>query len=63
LVSKNTKSLASLASWVFFPLVYPFCIFGQLFSGLASENIELLASLASVLKKPIHTPNVCLAVS
>jgi hypothetical protein len=34
----------------FFPLAYPFYIFGQLFSVLASKNIGLLASLASVLK-------------
>jgi hypothetical protein len=30
-------------------------MFGQLFSGLASENTELLASLASVLKN-LSTP-------
>jgi hypothetical protein len=41
----------------FFPLSlkYPFYIFYQLFSYLASENTELLASLASVLKN-LFTP-------
>jgi hypothetical protein len=50
LVSKNTNALANLPSWFFFPLTGPFYIFDQLFSDLASENVELLASLASVLK-------------
>jgi hypothetical protein len=41
---------------VFFPSHVPFLhIFGQLFSELASENPELLASLASVLKN-LFTP-------
>jgi hypothetical protein len=40
---KNTDQLASL-------LIDPFYIFGQFFSDLASENTEILASLASVLK-------------
>jgi hypothetical protein len=34
----------------------PFCIFGQLFSDLASENTELFASLfGECLEKLIHT--------
>jgi hypothetical protein len=37
------------------PLTDPFYIFGQLFSDLASENTELLAKLASVLKN-LSTP-------
>jgi hypothetical protein len=36
------------------PLAYPFYIFGQLFSDLASADTGLLASLATVLKKTIH---------
>jgi hypothetical protein len=39
----------------FSTLTYPFYIIGQLFSDLASENTELLASLASVLKN-LFTP-------
>jgi hypothetical protein len=43
----------------FFLLTDNFCILGQ-FSDLASENCQLLASLASVLKN-LSTPlNVCL---
>jgi hypothetical protein len=38
-----------------FLLTDPFFILGQLFSDLASENSELLASLANFLQKPIHT--------
>jgi hypothetical protein len=52
-VSK-TNPLASLAR-VFSPLIDSFYIFGQLFSDLPSENTELLASLASVLKN-VSTP-------
>jgi hypothetical protein len=40
---------------VFFRLTDPFNIFGQLFSDLASENTEQLASLASDLKN-VSTP-------
>jgi hypothetical protein len=36
-------------------LTYPFYISGQLFSDLASENTELLASLGSALKN-LFTP-------
>jgi hypothetical protein len=56
LPSKNTNTLASLACF-FPPLTYPFYILGQffLFFYLASENTELLASLASVLKN-LFTP-------
>jgi hypothetical protein len=39
----------------FFPLTFPFYIFVQLFSDLASKNTETLTSLASVLKN-LHTP-------
>jgi hypothetical protein len=59
LASKNTKPLASFAR-VFSSLTCPFYSFGQLFSDLASENTELLASLGSVgkcLEKLIHTPD------
>jgi hypothetical protein len=42
---------------VFFPLSYPFYIFGQSVSDFASENTELFASLASVLQN-ISTPLV-----
>jgi hypothetical protein len=55
LAKKNANPLASLAKF-FFPLTDHFYNFGQLFSALASENSELLASLASVLKKLIPTP-------
>jgi hypothetical protein len=50
LASKHTNLLASLARY-FFPLIGPVCILGKLFSELARGNSELLASLASVLKK------------
>jgi hypothetical protein len=50
LASKNANPLVSLAR-VFFPLTDHFYILGQLFSVLAIENSELLASLVSVLKK------------
>jgi hypothetical protein len=46
-VKKN--KLATLAIF-FFPRPDPFYIFGMLFSDLESENAELLARLASVLK-------------
>jgi hypothetical protein len=56
-VSKNTKPTRQSGEF-FFPLTYRFYIFGQLFSDLASENTELLASLASVLKN-LSTPLLC----
>jgi hypothetical protein len=44
------------------PFTYLFYILGQLFSDLASNNSELLASLVSVLKKlPTHQGTVCLS--
>jgi hypothetical protein len=60
LASKNINPLASLAR-IFFPLADPFYIFGQLFSDLASEYSELLASLASVLKN-VSTSLLCVFV-
>jgi hypothetical protein len=39
---------------LFSPLTDPYYIFGQLFSDLASENAELLASLADALKTYPH---------
>jgi hypothetical protein len=44
--------------WFFYPLTDNFYILGQLFSDLASDNFQLHASLASVLKNlstPLHT--------
>jgi hypothetical protein len=53
LVSKNTNPLARLARF-FSPRTDRFYNLGQLFSGLASENSELLGSLASGLKKKTY---------
>jgi hypothetical protein len=49
LASKNTNTLASLAR-VFFILTDNFYIFGKLISDLVSENVQLISSLACVLK-------------
>jgi hypothetical protein len=43
---------------IFSSLTDLFYILGQLFSVLASENAGLLASLATVLKILIHTPDI-----
>jgi hypothetical protein len=54
LASNNTNLLASLAI-LFSSHFYLFYVFGQLFSDVASESTELLASFASVLKN-LFTP-------
>jgi hypothetical protein len=61
LASKNTNPLASLAKF-FSPLTDNYYRLDQLFSDLANENSELLASLASVLKN-LSTPLLILTGS
>jgi hypothetical protein len=63
MASENTNPLASLASLFCLSLTDPFYILGMLFSDLASENSELLTSLASVLKRLIHTSDVLITIA
>jgi hypothetical protein len=56
LASKKKNYVASLASVFFHPLTDSSSHVPELFSDLASENSELLASLESVFKILVHPP-------
>jgi hypothetical protein len=55
---QKTKTHTPAWQGFLLPLTVPLYILGQLFSDRMTENSELLVSLASVLKKLIHTPEL-----